>query len=101
MAAQVDASRRKALFARSRMLRASANTLMQRLQSAHLRDLAARSILSHLDDVESFYLGDPDHRPQDPGNEEFWLDSAEIPLSTAAENLRKLHDLLARYGPSH
>ena len=57
-----------------------------------------RTVLNSLDDVDQFFLGDPQSRPSQDMWEKMWLDSAEMILSSAEQSFSKFESQVSSYG---
>jgi hypothetical protein len=93
-----DSARRSSLLQRSKALRSEATTFTERLHDAGAKDFMRRTVFNSLDDVDRFFLGDPNGRPSEDMWEKMWLDSAEIILSSAEQSFAKFESQVRSYG---
>lgn len=97
-----DAARRNALLERSKTLRERAVAFDDRLKDAKAKDFMRTLVFHSLDDVDTFFLGDPKTRPSMEMWETMWLDSAESILSSAEQSFAQFEAQVSRYGgPEH
>lgn len=98
----VDVSRREALSARSKALRARARAFDERLRDPRAKAFIRTAVFSGLDDVDRFFLGDQTTRPAASMWEEMWLDSAESVLASAERSFTAFELRVNGYGgPEH
>jgi hypothetical protein len=93
-----DAARRSALSSRARTLRTKADEFMARCNDTEAKQLVKQMVLHHADDVEGFFLGEPNSRPSQTNHEKMWLDNAEMVLSMGEHGLASLEKQFAVYG---
>jgi hypothetical protein len=93
-----DSVRRSSLLQRSKALRSRATAFTDRLRDAAAKDFMRRTVLNSLDDVDRFFLEDPNGRPSDDMWETMWLDSAETILSSAEQSFSKFESQVRTYG---
>ena len=93
-----DTARRSALVERSKALRLRTDEFNRRLRDANAQNFLRMMVLHHLDDVDQFFLGDPNSRPSEATWEAMWLDNAEMMLSFAEESFSKFESQVNRYG---
>ena len=93
-----DTSRREVLVARSKSLRERATAFNERLMDERAKEFMRSSVFNHLDDVDSFFLGDPKTRPSQEMWERMWLDSADVILTMAEQGFNKFEDQVRKYG---
>jgi len=56
------------------------------------------TVFNHLDDVEGFFLGEPEGRPSTAMWEATWLDSAETMLRIAEDSFETFQQQVRKYG---
>ena len=93
-----ETTRRSALLARSKALRLRAETFKGRLKDARMKDWVTITVLHPLDDVDRFFLGDPESRPSEATWETMWVDSAENILGLAEKGFAAFEKQVASFG---
>lgn len=93
-----ESERRAALLARSKSLREKATAFYDRLKDAKAKDFMRTTVFNSLDDVDTFFLGDPKKRPSMEMWETMWLDSSELMLSSAEQSFSKFESQVSKYG---
>lgn len=90
--------KRKELLARSAELRQRAEATLTALVDGGLREQLAAFVIRPLDDVDGFFLGDPDRKPSVAANEDMWLRHAELALLTAEGQYLQFTSAVEKYG---
>jgi hypothetical protein len=93
-----DTVRRDALLARSKALREQAVAFSERLKDDRAKEFIRTMVFYALDDVERFFLGDPQSRPSQEMWERMWLDNAERMLALAEQSFSKFEEQVRKYG---
>ena len=93
-----DIERRTAMLSRARALRTDAEHLIARCKDAGAKSLVEQMVLHHLDDVEGFFLSEPNSRPSLATYENMWLDNAEMVLGWGEQSFASLLRQFDAYG---
>jgi hypothetical protein len=93
-----DTARRDGLLERSKALREKATAFSDRLKDTRAKDFMRTMVFHSLDDVDKFFLGDPNTSPSMEMWETMWLDSAEQILSSAEKSFAKFESQVSSYG---